>query len=545
MQKSLLILFISVCFYTVSHSQQPVFSRQDSLRGGITPERSWWDVVYYHLDIRVNPSDSTISGSNTISFKTLIPRKVMQIDLQQPMILTEVIFQGNRLSFRRDGNICLIFLNSAPEAGSINSIILRYEGTPVIAERPPWDGGITWSTDSRGMAFIGSSCQVIGASLWWPCKDHMYDEPDSMLISVNVPGELINVSNGKLRTTEKENDGSRTWHWFVSSPISTYVVNINIADYSHFSESYNGANGLLQCDYYVLKDNLRKAKNQFGQVKMMLEAFEHWFGPYPFYEDGYKLVEAPYLGMEHQSSITYGNGYSNGYLGADLSGTGWGLLFDFIIIHESGHEWFGNNITSEDIADMWIHESFTSYSECLYLEYYYGKDAASEYILGSRKNVLNDRPVIGIHNVNYPGSGDMYFKGANMLHTLRHIINDDEKWRGMLREMNSLYRHRVVKGTEIEHFLSQRAGLELKAFFDQYLRDSRIPQLEYYIENNNLVYRWSNCVEGFDMPVGVKISGKDIVLYPSTGFKYLAINDDPVIELNENYYVTIMELNAK
>ena len=259
--------------------------------------------------------------------------------------------------------------------------------------------------------FIASTCQGDGASLWWPCKDHMYDEPDSMLISVNVPDNLMDVSNGRLRSVVRHENKTATYNWFVANPINNYGVNINIGDYVHFSEIFNGEKGALDCDYYVLRENLEKAKEQFKQAPMMLAAFEHWFGPYPFYEDGYKLVEAPYLGMEHQSSVTYGNGFENGYRGTDLSSTGWGLKFDFIIIHESGHEWFANSITYEDIADMWVHESFTNYSENLYVEYYYGKKAGADYVLGSRKNIRNDRPVTGTYNVNSRGSGDMYVQG--------------------------------------------------------------------------------------------------------------------------------------
>jgi aminopeptidase N len=299
----------------------------------------------------------------------------------------------------------------------------------------------------------------------------MYDEPDSMLISVNVPDNLMDVSNGRLRSVEIKANKTKTYNWFVSNPISNYGVNINIGDYVHFSEVFKGEKGDLDCDYYVLKDNLEKAKEQFRQVPMMLKAFEHWFGPYPFYEDSYKLVEAPYLGMEHQSSVTYGNGFKNGYLGTDLSRTGWGLKFDFIIVHESGHEWFANSITYKDIADMWVHESFTNYSENLYVEYYYGKEAGSEYVIGSRRNIKNDRPVVGIYDVNYEGSGDMYYKGGNMLHTLRQIINDDEKWRGILRGMNGDFYHQVVTGEQIENYLSEKTGLNLTSIFDQYLRD--------------------------------------------------------------------------
>lgn len=527
-------------------SQQPVFTRQDTLRGSITPERAWWDLEYYHLDISVDPSDSTITGTNTVTYRVLKPYDLMQIDLQEPMELTGVVMEGRNLEFTREGNVFLIRMDEPQEIGKIYSVILEYGGKPVVSVRPPWSGGITWARDSNGLPFVGSACQGEGASLWWPCKDHMYDEPDSMLISVNVPKNLMDVSNGKLRKVEDMRNGTRTFHWFVSNPISNYVVNINIADYAHFSEVFDGEKGPLVCDYYVLRENLAKAREQFRQVPMMLRAFEHWFGPYPFYEDGYKLVEAPYLGMEHQSSVTYGNGFQNGYMGTDLSSSGWGLKFDFIIIHESGHEWFANNITYEDIADMWIHESFTNYSESLYLEYHFGKEAGRDYVLGCRKNIKNDRPVTGIYNVNYPGSGDMYYKGANMLHTLRQLIGDDAKWREILRDMNSHFYHRVVKGSQIENYLSEKTSMNLKPFFDQYLRDIRIPVLEYYITGNELNFRWGNCVKNFNMPVKIRVSGREMIIHPSAVFTSIIVGDEnPVISVDENYYVASVNLTGK
>ncbi|MGE5420657.1 MAG: M1 family metallopeptidase, partial [Chloroflexota bacterium] len=480
--------------------QIPVFTHQDTLRGSITPERSWWDLKFYHLDIIVNPADSTIRGSNTIMYKVLEPYETMQVDLQPPMNISKVILGGKELPFTREGNVFWIEVNQPQEKGKTYSVKIEFGGKPVVARRPPWDGGVTWQTDSKGLPFVANANQGEGASMWWPCKDHMYDEPDSMLISVNVPGNLMDVSNGRLRRVEKLKNGTKTFHWFVANPINNYGVNINIADYAHFSEIFKGENGDLDCNYYVLKGNLEKAKEQFKQAPMMLKAFEHWFGPYPFYEDGYKLVEAPYLGMEHQSSVTYGNGFRNGYRGNDLSSTGWGLKFDFIIIHESGHEWFANNITYEDIADMWVHESFTNYSEGLYVEYYWGKEAGAEYIRGSRMNIRNDRPIVGIYNVNYSGSGDMYYKGGSMLHTLRQIVNDDEKWRQILREMNKDFYHQVVKGSQIENYLAEKTGLDLVPFFNQYLRDVRIPVLEYFVKGKQLTFRWGNCVRGFNMP---------------------------------------------
>jgi aminopeptidase N len=522
------------------------FTRQDTLRGSITAERAWWDLTYYHLNIAVKPSDSTIYGTNTVNYRVITSSDIMQIDLQPPLEILKAEQNGKSLGFKREGNVYWIRMAENQKPGEIYSLVLNYGGKPKISRRPPWEGGITWKKDKNNLPFIASSCQRDGASLWWPCKDHMYDEPDSMLISVNVPSNLMDVSNGRLRSVVKHKNKTTTYNWFVANPINNYGVNINIADYAHFSEVFDGEKGKLDCDYYVLKENLEKAKVQFKQVPMMLSAFEYWFGPYPFYEDGYKLVEAPYPGMEHQSSITYGNGYRNGYLGNDVSGSGWGDKFDFIIIHESGHEWFANNITYEDIADMWIHESFINYSENLYVEFHYGKDAGREYVLGSRRNIRNDRPVTGIYNVNFSGSGDMYYKGGSMLHTIRQIIDDDEKWRGILRGLNKDFYHQVVKGIQIENYLSEKTGINLKPVFDQYLRDIRIPIFEYYLKGNKLTFRWNNCVQGFNMPLRIYISGirKDIV--PVYRFTTIELEiDNATISVDPNYYVGTLNMTGR
>lgn len=527
-------------------SQVSVFTRQDTLRGSVTTERAWWDLTYYNLDIIVNPADSTISGTNSVYYRVLQPSDLMQIDLQEPMDLISAVQNGKSLSFRREGNVFWIKLTGEQVQGKVYSVVLTFGGKPQISKRPPWSGGITWSKDSNNIPFIASTCQGDGASLWWPCKDHMYDEPDSMLISVNVPDNLMDVSNGRLRSVVRHENKTVTYNWFVSNPINNYGVNINIGDYVHFSEIFNGEKGALDCDYYVLRENLEKAKQQFKQAPLMLAAFEHWFGPYPFYEDGYKLVEAPYLGMEHQSSVTYGNGYGNGYRGTDVSGTGWGLKFDFIIIHESGHEWFANSITYEDIADMWVHESFTNYSENLYVEYYYGKKAGEEYLIGSRKNIRNDRPVVGTYNVNHGGSGDMYSKGGNMLHMLRRIINDDEKWRSILRGLNRDFYHQVVKGSQIENYLSEKTGMNLKPFFDQYLRDVRIPVFEYYIKDNDLSFRWNSCIRGFDMPIKIDVSGNTMILNPTETFKTIHLKTkNGVVKADPGWYVATMNMTGK
>jgi aminopeptidase N len=526
--------------------EQKKFTRQDSLRGSITPERVWWDLKYYHLDITVNPSDSTIYGNNTVTYRVIKSADVMQIDLQPPLNLLKAEQNGKQLIFKREGNVYWIRMVDKQEPGQTYSVVLNYGGRPKISRRPPWEGGITWTKDKNNLPFVASSCQGDGASLWWPCKDHMYDEPDSMLISVNVPSNLMDVSNGRLRSSVRLRNSTTTYNWFVANPINNYGVNINIGDYAHFSEVFNGEKGNLDCNYYVLKENLEKAKIQFKQAPMMLAAFEYWFGPYPFYEDGYKLVEAPYLGMEHQSSVTYGNGFKNGYRGNDLSGSGWGDKFDFIIIHESAHEWFANNITYEDVADMWIHESFANYSENLYVEYYYGKDAGREYVLGSRRNIRNDRTITSVYNVNYGGSGDMYYKGGNMLHTLRQIVDNDEKWRGILRGLNKDFYHQVVKGSQIEEYMTSKLGINLKPVFDQYLRDIRIPVFEYYVKDGKLTFRWNNCVNGFNMPLRIYISGERKDIIPTSRFATIDLGTDTaVIIVDPNYYVASLNMTGK
>ena len=523
-------------------SEKNNFTRQDTLRGSITPERAWWDLTYYHLDIKVNPDEKFISGKNTIQYKVLEDKRVMQIDLQPPLKLTKATQNGKELHITHDGNAHFIILDDHQNISDVNSIEVYYEGNPKEAIRAPWDGGVSWKKDQNNNHFIATSCQGLGASVWWPNKDHMYDEVDSMLISVNVPDKLMNISNGRLRKVEQIGD-TKTFTWFVKNPINNYGVNINIGDYVNFSEMYDGMAGNLDMNYYVLRDNLEKAKEHFKDAPKMMKAFEHWFGQYPFYADSFKLVEVPYLGMEHQSSVTYGNQYKMGYLGNDLSRSGWGLKFDYIIIHESGHEWFANNITYKDAADMWIHESFTSYSENLFLDYYYGKKASAEYVIGTRKNIANDSPIIGIYNVNKEGSSDMYFKGANMLHTLRQLIEDDEKWRQILRKMNVTFYHQTVTTKQIEDFLSTETGIDLTEFFNQYLRDTRIPTLEYSINGKELKYRWTNIVNGFDMPVQVTINEKEQWLFPKADWKTMALDSkNQTFNLDEDFYVYAKKL---
>jgi len=526
-------------------AQTYIFTHDDTLRGSITKERAWWDLQFYHLNVRVQPQDSTLNGSVTVRYKVLQPYQTLQIDLQRPMNISRVTQDGQTLSFRRDGNAFFIDLVKKQEPQKQESLVIEYNGRPHVAKRAPWDGGFSWKKDKDGLPFVATSCQGLGASVWWPCKDHMYDEPDSMRISVTVPKPLMDVSNGRLRSITENPDGTRTFDWYVQNPINNYGVNVNVGNYVAWTDTLNGEKGTLDLSFYALAENLDKAKAQFQQAKPMLRAFEHWFGPYPFYEDSYKLVEVPYLGMEHQSSVTYGNGYKNGYLGRDLSATGWGLKWDFIIIHESGHEWYANNITYKDQADMWIHESFTNYSENLYTEYYYGKEAGSDYVIGCRKLIRNDKPIIGTYNVNRSGSGDMYYKGGNMLHTIRQIINNDEKWRGILRGMNKTFYHQTVTTQQIEDYISNEAGINLSKVFDQYLRDIRIPVLEYRIEKKKLSYRWNNVVEGFEMPVKYKAeNGEWKTLKPTTEWKSIKVKKSSALEVDRGFYIEVKKLGS-
>ncbi|WP_047415685.1 M1 family metallopeptidase [Cellulophaga sp. Hel_I_12] len=540
------LLFFLIVSMTASAqvlvAQKQKFTKQDTLRGSITPERAWWDVNFYHLALEVEPDKKFISGTNAIRYTVLSEHNTLQIDLQAPLKIEKATQDGENLAITSDVNAHFISLNKPQIIGESNEVIVYYSGVPKEAVRAPWDGGFSWKKDENGKHFIATSCQGLGASVWWPNKDHMYDEVDSMAISVTVPKGLMNVSNGRLRSTD-ENETTSTFHWAVENPINNYGVNVNIGDYVHFGEKYEGEKGTLDMDYYVLKDHLDVAKKHFKDAPKMMKAFEHWFGPYPFYEDSFKLVEVPYLGMEHQSSVTYGNKYMKGYLGEDLSGTGWGMKFDFIIIHEAGHEWFANNITYKDIADMWIHESFTAYSENLFLDFYYGKEASADYVIGTRKKIKNDTPIIGPYNVNTEGSRDMYYKGANMLHTIRQLVYDDEKWRSILRGLNQEFYHQTVTTAQIENYMSNQSGLDLSKVFDQYLRSTTIPVLEYKIVGKKLSYRYTDVVEGFKMPLKVRVGKKELDLTPTENWTSQNLNGDlSSFEVPRDYYILMRKL---
>ena len=500
--KQITSLYFFIFFNVSSIFCQLFQAKQDSLRGSITPERAWWDVKYYNLEFETQISKQKIIGKNTISFYTSRHGQKMQIDLQEPMVIDSITFAEEKTTFSRLGNVYYINFENELFAEKIYQIIIHFSGKPRKAINAPWDGGWIWTKDSKGYPWVTVACQGLGASSWYPCKDHQSDEPDQgAKISVKVTSNLVVISNGRFIGKKDVEKNKTIYYWEIKNPINSYNIVPYIGNYVHWSDNFDGEKGKLSLDYWVLEENLEKSKKQFEQVKSMLSCFEKWFGPYPFYEDGYKLVESPHLGMEHQSAIAYGNKYKNGYDGSDISHSGTGDKWDFIIVHESGHEWFGNSITSNDIADMWIHEAFTSYSEVLYTECLLGIEAANNYIIGIRNRIKNDAPIIGTYGVNKEGSGDMYFKGSNLIHMIRQLINDDVQFRNLLRAINKKFYHQTITSKQIERFIIEETGIPLEKVFDQYLRSTKIPTLEIISMEDGFQYRWTNCVSGFAMKV--------------------------------------------
>lgn len=537
--------------YTPSHGQlmkaKELFSKADSLRGTLTPLRTCYDIKYYHLDVKVDIDKRFISGSNLFRFQATADFNKLQFDLFENLSVDKVLYKGKSVPFERSYNAVFVSFPQTIEKGKIDSFVVHYSGTPIAATRAPWDGGFDWKTDSNGKPWVATACQGLGASVWWPNKDHQSDEVDSMLVSVSVPNGLMNVSNGRLQKVEKLKNGYTRYDWKVTNPINNYNIALNIGDYVHVKELYQGEKGPLTVDYYVLKENKAKIPHLQKNAKQTLDAFEHWFGPYPFYEDGYKLVETAHLGMEHQSAVAYGNKYQNGYLGRDASGTGWGLKWDFIVVHESGHEWFGNNITSNDLADMWIHESFTNYSEALFIDYHYGKKASLAYVHGNRQGILNDKPMQGPYGVNKEGSGDMYPKGGVLLNMIRTIIDDDDKWRSILRGLNATFYHKTVDYVDVLQYLNKESGMDFTTVFEQYIQRKSIPVLELRkTPDDRLACRWIAETAQFKMPVHIGLKGgeqKRYLISDKLTILPLQIDDLTKIDVDTfNYYIgTLMQ----
>lgn len=538
------LLISTVAGKAWAQAAAPTFTRADTLRGANGPGRSWWDVSFYDLRVRVSPTDSSISGASGITYTVLAPAKArstrLQIDLQQPLLMDSIVQDGVRLPVTRDGQAFFATVASNQKVGERRTVTAYYHGKPKAAVRPPWDGGLIWRTDSLGNPWVATANQGLGASVWWPTKDIQADEPDSQRVAIRVPDPMVNVSNGRLRKVTHHEDKTTTWEWFLVNPINNYAVAINAGSYEHFSDLYQGERGPLTMDFWPLAYHRQAAEQQFRQAKPMLQCFEEWFGPYPWYADGFKLVETPHLGMEHQSAVGYGNRYQNGYLGTDLSNTGVGLLFDFIIVHESAHEWWGNSLTTKDIADMWVHEAFANYAENLYVECRLGKAQGARYVIGTRSRVRNDAPIIGVYGVHHEGSGDMYYKGGNMLHTIRQVIGNDATWKQMLRGAQATFAHQTITGAELQAYFSKTAGVDLAPIFAQYLTTTKLPTLEWKPDGDGVQVRFVDVVPGFSLTLPLTAAGRTAKATVTAEWSRVALPvTSGALRADENYYVLV------
>lgn len=537
--KKLPLLFVIISVNAFAQN----FTKQDTLKGSDTNFRNFWDVKKYEISVEPNFENKSLKGKNIITFeiKKDVVNPIFQVDLQQPMKVDKFSSTFAK-TFRRDGDFIFIETKKSFKKGEKYSFSIDFSGNPHIAKHAPWDGGWVFAKDEKGNPWISVAQEGLGVSNWLPVKDIWSDEPDNgIVMNIITPINLVGVGNGRL-LSEKTINGKKIWTWEVKNPINGYSIVPTIGKLVNFKDTFNGEKGKLDLDYWVLDYNLEKAKKQFQQVKPMLKAFEYWFGAYPFYEDSYKLVETPYLGMEHQSNVAYGNHYQNGYLGRDWSETGVGLKWDFIIIHESGHEWFANNITAKDQADMWIHEAFTCYSETLFTENFLDKNSANAYVQGIRRNIDNDIPIIGKYGVKNEGSGDMYWKGANMLHTIRQVINNDEKFRQILRGLNKDFYHQTVITQQIENYISEKSGFDFSSVFNQYLRTTKIPVLEYYQSDNELYFRYQNVVKNFKLPL--KING-NININPTENWQKILLKPNEKPAFDNNYLIDYQKIKSK
>ncbi len=529
------LLFAASLSFGQFFEKDKVFTKQDTLKGSNTQFRNFWDVKKYDLSVEPDFATKSIKGNNKISFEIIkdVTNPTFQVDLQQPMKADKVEASFPVAEYKQDGDFIWIKTNKSFKKGEKYTIDVTYSGNPTIAKRAPWDGGWVFTKDENGNPWMSVADEGIGASIWLPTKDIWDDEPDNgVVMKIITPKDLVGVGNGRLISKKAEGD-KMAYTWEVKNPINAYSIIPNIGKYVNFKDTFNGEKGKLDLDYWVIDYNLDKAKKQFQQVKPMLSAFEYWFGPYPFYEDSYKLVDSPYLGMEHQSNVAYGNAYQNGYLGQDLSGTGVGLNWDYIIVHESGHEWFANNITAKDQADMWVHEGFTMYSEVLFTEKYMDKKSADIYAQGIRNGIQNDVPIIGKYGVRNEGSGDMYPKGASMLHIIRQVINNDTKFREILRGINKDFYHQTVTTQQIENYISKKSGIDFSSVFNQYLRTTKIPTLEYSQKGEELKFRYTNVVKNLKLPIIVE----GITINPTEQWQTVKLKKGNPVQFNENYYI--------
>jgi aminopeptidase N len=516
-----------------------VAARLAVLRGEYGRLRANNDLLTYDLRVRVDPERRHLQGRNIIRFRMLNDDTRIQIDLYASLSADRILFKGKPIKFERELNSVFIDFPETLRKGQTHEIEFHYSGVPQEQGR---FGGIAFRKDPQGRHWINTACEGEGSSIWWPSKDQWRDEPESMKLGVEVPNGLTDVSNGRFTGKTDLGDGYTRWDWQINYPINSYNVSLNIGTYEHFGEKH----GSLTLDYWVLPENIEKARAQFTQVKPMIEAFEHYFGEYPFPKDGFKLIEVPYTGMEHQSAVTYGSGYRNGYGGRDWTGVGVSPKFDFIIIHESAHEWFGNAVSAADVSDMWIQEGWTTYLECLYVERVFGYDDALRYTNGYRTKIANKQPVITERGLHRTPSQDMYFKGALFLHTLRSVFNDDAKWWRTIRGYYDSSKYRNVMTEEMVAYFNKASGMNLTPVFNQYLRRAPLPVLELQRDAAAGVvrYRWNAEEPGFAMPIKAGKRGAWEVLKPTAEWQSLkwAGALDTFEVATDLYYVVVRDV---
>jgi len=538
-QQLVLAIILQLLMSSADCFAQPAYNRGDTLRGTLSELRTCFDVTHYDLAVHLDTSSQSIEGVNIISFTAITDFQNMQLDLFNNMKVAKILFENQSVAFKREYDALFLQLPRILRKGEQAKVTIDYFGEPRVAMNPPWDGGFTWTKSENNQPWIAVSCQGIGASLWWPCKDHLSDEPDSMDIHCQVPNGLVCISNGQDRGVTIDQRGMRTFNWHVSYPINNYNVSINIGDYVHLHDVYEDESGdTLSLDYYVIRGNEQKATEHFKQVKPMLACYEKFLGKYPFPNDGFALVQTPYLGMEHQSAIAYGNKFRTGYLGSDRSGQK--LDFDYIIIHETGHEWWGNSVTAGDIADMWIHESFCTYSEAIYVECMHGYDTAMTYVNALKESVVNNTSIMGVYGINKEGHYDMYVKGMLFLNTLRHFINNDEIWWHTIKSMSdTVFRHKTIDYDQVVNFFEAQTKLSLKPFFDQYVKKSELPILEYNSKKtkhgNILRLRWV-ATPGFSIPVNVLTDGKKIRVDVHSSWSKVTVPSSYEFDQRTSYY---------
>lgn len=503
-------------------SNRNSFTHADTLMGMLSAFRTCYDVLFYHLDIQVLPETKSIKGSNTIRFKVINDFSVFQVDLFANMKIEKIVFHERELSYTREADAVFIKYPGILKKGSVEEIQIFYQGTPQLLDIQNSASGLIWYQDKNGKPWIESVSQGSGASVWWPCKDHLSDKPDSMRISVTVPKGLTDISNGKM-LSKTELPGKLTrFEWYVSYPINSYNAVIYIGDYTHFSEEYFNGMDTLPINYYTMTYNKEKGMEFFMQVKPMLNLFERSFGPYPFKNDGFALVESPY-GMEHQGAVSMGAMYnppnSSKYDSAGLTNTLW---------HETAHEWWGNSVTCKDYADFWIHESFATYAEVFARKTFVGIQEAKNYTKNWKPD--NKEPIIGFYNVNDFHMGDMYSKGARMLITLQNLIKNDSLWFTILRSIQNTFKYQTVTTEDIVHAFNESTKSDYTYLFDQYLRYPAIPELllRFSKEGSSLFvqYKWKSDVKEFKMPIQVTTS-KNVYafIFPTTEWKTVELKN--------------------